>query len=89
MDSNTTRVNSEVSLEFARFDTSKPCDSHAIVMRERIGRGRAAGTDGACSGQSEKARASAVLADWGWVSRQRDEVKAMGASGTIARASLL
>jgi len=82
-------VDSEVSLEFARCDTSKPCDSHAIVMREKLGEAALPGTDLACSGQSEKARASAVLADWGWVSRQRDEVKAMGASGTIARASLL
>jgi len=50
--------------------------------------GRAAGTDEACSGQKEKARANAVLTDRGAL-RQRDEVKAMRASGTIARASLL
>ena len=43
----------------------------------------------ACAGQKEKARASAVLPDAGGVLRQRDEVKAMAASGTIARASLL
>jgi hypothetical protein len=42
----------------------------------------------ACSGQKEKARANAVLPDAGGVLRQRDEVKAMAASGT-ARASLL
>jgi hypothetical protein len=53
-----------------------------------MARGRAAGTDVACSGQKEKARASAVP-DAGGVLRQRDEVKAMAASGTIARASLL
>jgi len=39
--------------------------------------------------QKGKARASAVLPDAGGVMRQRDEVKAMAASGTIARASLL
>ena len=82
-------MGSEVSLEFARLDTSKPCDSHAIVMREEMARDRAAGTDQAYSGQNEKARASAVLADAGGALRQRDEVKAMRASGTIARASLL
>jgi hypothetical protein len=51
--------------------------------------GQAAGTDVACSGQKEKGRASAVFPDAGAVLRQRDEVKAMAASGTIARASLL
>jgi hypothetical protein len=50
-----------VSLELGRLDTSKPCDSHAIVMRKRMPRGRAAGTDVACSVQKERARASAVL----------------------------
>ena len=47
------------------------------------------GPDVPCSGQKEKARASATLVDAGGVLRQRDEVKAMAASGTIARASLL
>jgi hypothetical protein len=48
-----------------------------------------AGRDQAYSGQKEKARASAVLRDAGSAWRQRDEVKAMQASGTIARVSLL
>ena len=41
------------------------------------------------SGRKERTRASAVLPDAGRVLRQRDEVKAMAASETIARASLL
>jgi len=54
-----------------------------------MARGRATGRDMACFGQKEKARPSAVLPDTGGVLRQRDEVKAMVASRTIARAFLL
>jgi hypothetical protein len=54
-----------------------------------MARDRATGTDQAYSGQKEKARASAVLQDAGGALRQRDEVKAMRASGATARGSLL
>jgi len=57
-----------MSLEFARLDTSKPGDSHAVVMRKRNGkrkrkrmaRGRAAGTDVRAPGESAS-WASAML----------------------------
>jgi hypothetical protein len=84
-----------MSPEFARLDTSKPGDSHAIVMRKRkrkrkrMARGRAAGTDVPCSGQKANAGQVRCYRTPRDVSRQCDEVKAMAASGMIARASLL
>jgi hypothetical protein len=53
-----------------------------------MARGRAAGTDVACSGQRESSCECGVTGREGFL-RQRDEVKAMAASGTIAGASLL
>ena len=47
------------------------------------------GTGVASSGQEEGAGRVWCLPDAGGVLRQRDEVKAMTASGTITRASLL
>jgi hypothetical protein len=48
-------VDSEMSLEFARLDMSKPCDSHAIVMRKELRGAALPGADVPCSGQKEEA----------------------------------
>ncbi len=47
-------VDSEMSLEFARLDMSKPCDSHAFVMRKELRGAALPGADVPCSGQKEK-----------------------------------
>lgn len=66
---------------------SKPCDSHATVVKKEL---RGAALPGADLLWPEKgSQASAVLPDAGGVSRECDEVKAMVAPGMIARASLL
>jgi hypothetical protein len=79
-----------MSIEFSRLDTSKTCDSQAIVMGKRKARGRAAGTNLACSGRKGTAWESCgVIAGPKSVSCQCDEVNAMSASGMIAHASLL
>jgi hypothetical protein len=48
-------VDVEMSLEFARLDMSKPCDSHAIVMRKELRGAALPGADVPCSGQKEEA----------------------------------
>ena len=48
-------VDSEMSLEFARLDMSKPCDSHAFVMRKELRGAALPGADVPCSGQKEEA----------------------------------
>jgi hypothetical protein len=44
-----------VSFEFARLDTSKSCDSHAIIVREEPRDASLPETDVACSVYEEKA----------------------------------
>jgi hypothetical protein len=82
-------VDSEMSLEFARLDMSKPSDSHGQLSWRKELRGAALpGADVPCSGQKKEAgRVRCYRAPGG--ARQCDEVKAMAASGTITRASLL
>ena len=78
-----------MSVQLARLDMSKPCESHAIVMRKSNDETPLPERTWRAPARKRKARASAVLPDAGDVLRQRDEVKAMRASGTIARTSLL
>ena len=82
-------VDSEMSLEFARLDMSKPSDSHGQLSGERnCAEPRC--PEPTCRALARKKEAGRVR----WYrapggARQCDEVKAMAASGTITRASLL
>jgi hypothetical protein len=81
-------VGSEMSLEFARLDVSKLGDTHAIVMRKELCGAAPPGSDVRRSGRKRKVGECVVTGcPWG-VSRQRDEVRAMVAFGTIACGSL-
>ena len=83
-------MKSEMSFKLARLDTSKPCDSHAMVMRKERRRGLAARKRTfRALGQEAKGGRVRCYRTPPVVSGQRDEVKAMAASGTIARASLV
>ena len=73
-------VDSEMSLEFARLDMSKPCDSHAIVMRKELRGAALPGADVPCSGQKEK------LGECGVTGRRGGRVNAP--SGTLARSQV-
>ncbi len=86
--SNTTHGGSEMSLEFARFDMSKLGDTRNCHEKGIV---RAAMPGSTCRplGRKRKVGECVVTGCPSRVSRQRDEVRAMVASGTIARGSLL
>jgi len=82
-------VGSEMSLEFARLDMSKLCDTRNC-HEKGIVRGRAARKRRAALWVVKRKVGECVVTGCPWgVSRQRDEVRTMVASGTIARGSLL
>jgi hypothetical protein len=76
-----------VSLEFTRLDMSKPCDSHAIVMRKRMREAALPERTWRTLARKRKQGECGVTGRQGFLG-QRDEVKAM-AAGMIVRASLL
>jgi hypothetical protein len=68
--------------------TCRNLDSHAIVVRKELRGAALPGADLPWSGQKRKLGECGVTGRQG-VSRECDEVKAMVATGMIARASLL
>jgi len=80
-------VKSECHFEFVCLDTSKPCDSRAMIMRKER-RGGALPEGRAVLWPGCERWVSGMLLALRVVSRQCDEVKAMSVSGMIARACL-
>jgi hypothetical protein len=82
-------VGNEMSLQFARLDMSKLSDTHAIVMRKELCGAALPGSNARRSGRKRKV-GECIVTRCPWaVSRQRDEGRAMVASGTIDCGSLL